>query len=117
LAWCNNPPKTSFAVLQQLKLEDKSEATLKTAQLKELVALLKGLKLPIQKTRAQQYAEVTIGGVNSNEVAPKTLQSKKQKGLYFCGEVLDVVGDRGGYNFFFAWCSAFCVADAIAATP
>ncbi|MBO1928078.1 NAD(P)/FAD-dependent oxidoreductase [Thiomicrorhabdus sp. 6S2-11] len=51
-------------------------------------------------------AEVTLGGVDTDEVSSKTFEAKKQPGLYFIGEVLDVTGWLGGYNFQFAWASA-----------
>jgi len=52
-------------------------------------------------------AEVTLGGVYTNELSSKTLESKKVKGLYFIGEVVDVTGWLGGYNFQWAWASGF----------
>jgi predicted Rossmann fold flavoprotein len=106
-------PKLAQQLLAETSLQTHSEVTLKSTQLKALVEQLKSFIIPIESYRPMQYAEVAIGGVNSNEVDAKTLQSKRKEGLYFCGEVLDVVGDRGGYNFYFAWCSAFAVADAI----
>jgi predicted Rossmann fold flavoprotein len=59
-------------------------------------------------------AEVTRGGVNTNEVSSKTLESKKVKGLYFIGEVVDVTGWLGGYNFHWAWASGFCAGESVA---
>jgi predicted flavoprotein YhiN len=53
------------------------------------------------------------GGINTQEVDPKTMQSLKRKNLYFTGEVLDVVGQRGGYNFAFAWASGYLAAQNI----
>jgi len=52
-----------------------------------------------------RVAEVTIGGVNTDEISSKTFESNKQKNLYFIGEVLDVTGHLGGYNFQWAWSS------------
>jgi predicted Rossmann fold flavoprotein len=52
-------------------------------------------------------AEVTIGGVNTNELSSKTMESKLQDGLYFIGEVVDVTGWLGGYNFQWAWASGY----------
>jgi len=52
-----------------------------------------------------RVAEVTIGGINTDEISSKTFESSKQKGLYFIGEVLDVTGHLGGYNFQWAWAS------------
>jgi len=56
---------------------------------------------------------VTAGGVNLDEVHPKTLESRKASGLYFTGEVLDIDGITGGFNFQSAWTTAWCAAQAI----
>lgn len=55
-------------------------------------------------------AQVTVGGVNTKEVNPETLESKLKKNIYFCGEVLDVDGDCGGFNLQWAWSSGFLAA-------
>ena len=52
-------------------------------------------------------AEVTLGGVDTNEISSKTMMSKKNPGLFFIGEVMDVTGHLGGYNFQWAWSSGF----------
>lgn len=57
-------------------------------------------------TAGYDKAEVTLGGVDTDEVSSKTFEAKKQPGLYFIGEVLDVTGHLGGYNFQWAWASA-----------
>ncbi len=57
-------------------------------------------------TEGYRTAEVTMGGVNTDELSSKTMQAKKQAGLYFIGEVLDVTGQLGGFNFQWAWASA-----------
>lgn len=58
-------------------------------------------------TEGYRVAEVTVGGVDSNELSSKTMQTKKVKGLYFIGEVVDVTGHLGGYNFQWAWSSGY----------
>lgn len=58
-----------------------------------------------EKTAGYDKAEVTLGGVDTDEVSSKTFETKKQAGLYFIGEVLDVTGQLGGYNFQWAWAS------------
>ncbi len=58
-------------------------------------------------------AEVTLGGVDTAQVSSKTMESKIQPGLYFIGEVLDVTGHLGGFNFQWAWASAVCAARAL----
>ncbi|MDZ7543400.1 aminoacetone oxidase family FAD-binding enzyme, partial [Clostridium perfringens] len=57
---------------------------------------------------------VTIGGVDTKDVNPKTLESKLVENLYFCGEILDVDGDCGGFNLQWAWSSGSSVAKTIA---
>ena len=58
-------------------------------------------------------AEATRGGVDVREIDAKTMQSKLAPGLYFIGEVMDITGWLGGYNFQWAWASAVCAAAAI----
>ena len=57
-------------------------------------------------TEGYRTAEVTVGGVNTDELSSKTMESKLCPGLYFIGEVVDVTGWLGGYNFQWAWASA-----------
>lgn len=59
-------------------------------------------------TEGYRTAEVTLGGIDTREVSSKTFESNKVQGLYFIGEVLDVTGWLGGYNFQWAWASGFC---------
>ncbi len=70
-------------------------------------------KITPSGTEGYKTAEVTSGGIDTNDVSSKTLQSKKLDGLYFIGEVLDVTGQLGGYNFQWAWSSAWCAAQSI----
>jgi predicted Rossmann fold flavoprotein len=58
-------------------------------------------------TEGYRTAEVTLGGVDTNELSSKTMEAKKQPGLYFVGEVIDVTGWLGGYNFQWAWSSGW----------
>lgn len=59
-------------------------------------------------TEGYRTAEVTLGGVDTNEIDNKTFESKKCAGLYFIGEVVDVTGHLGGHNFQWAWASGYC---------
>jgi predicted Rossmann fold flavoprotein len=63
----------------------------------------------VNPTGSEGYrtAEVTLGGVNTNEISSKTMMSLKHQGLFFIGEVVDVTGHLGGYNFQWAWSSGF----------
>jgi predicted Rossmann fold flavoprotein len=58
-------------------------------------------------TEGYRTAEVTLGGVNTNELSSKTLEANKSKGLYFIGEVVDVTGHLGGFNFQWCWSSGW----------
>lgn len=60
-----------------------------------------------RSTEGFKTAEVTLGGVDTNELSSKTMESKKVKGLFFTGEVIDVTGQLGGYNLHWAWASGF----------
>ena len=70
-------------------------------------------RFEVSDTHGFRHAEVSGGGVDTNEINPKTMESQKCHNLYFCGEVLDIVGRRGGYNFAFAWASAYIAAKNI----
>jgi predicted Rossmann fold flavoprotein len=64
-------------------------------------------------TEGYRTAEVTLGGIDTDEVSSKTLMAKKQPGLYFIGEVLDVTGHLGGFNFQWAWASGWAAAQYV----
>ncbi len=70
-------------------------------------------RFEVSETHGFRHAEVSGGGVDTIEIDPKTMESLKCHNLYFCGEVLDIVGRRGGYNFAFAWASAYMAAKNI----
>ncbi len=63
-------------------------------------------------TEGYAKAEVTAGGVDTNELSAKTMESRKVPGLYFIGEVVDVTGHLGGFNFQWAWASGFSAGQA-----
>lgn len=64
-------------------------------------------------TDGYHKAEVTVGGINTDDISSKTMEAKNQRGLYAIGEVLDVTGDLGGYNFHWAWASGFACGSAV----
>lgn len=64
-------------------------------------------------TEGYKTAEVTLGGVDTDELSSKTMEAKKQAGLYFIGEVVDVTGWLGGYNFQWAWASGYAAGDVV----
>jgi predicted Rossmann fold flavoprotein len=76
-------------------------------KLRFITEQLQCLKLKPAGTEGYRTAEVTLGGVDTHELNSKTMESKKQPGLFFIGEVVDVTGWLGGYNFQWAWSSAY----------
>jgi len=78
-----------------------------------LVASMKGVRLPVAGTLGFAKAEVTCGGVALEEVDPQTLESRIQPGLHFAGEVLDLDGLIGGYNFQAAWSTGWLAGEML----
>jgi len=64
-------------------------------------------------TEGYGKAEVTAGGVDTNELSAKTMESRKVPSLFFIGEVVDVTGHLGGFNFQWAWASGACAGRAM----
>lgn len=85
-------------------------ADIPNAVLQELGRSLNEWTLLPSGSDGHKKAEATRGGVNVKEIDPKTMQSKLCAGLYFIGEVMDITGWLGGYNFQWAWASAVCAA-------
>jgi predicted Rossmann fold flavoprotein len=76
-------------------------------ELEAIARLLKDWRLRPDDTEGYQKAEVTIGGVDTGELSSKTMAARAVEGLYFIGEVVDVTGQLGGFNFQWAWASGF----------
>ncbi|BBM36694.1 NAD(P)/FAD-dependent oxidoreductase [Pseudoleptotrichia goodfellowii] len=79
--------------------------TLSDGEIRSLCNVLKKYRVNVLETTGFKNAQVTAGGVPLDEINTETLESKKVKGLYFAGEVLDVYGECGGYNLQWAWAS------------
>ena len=108
--------KSIVLELQQLIWAEQSETAIgniSDLQLEQIAAQLHAFTVKPSGTEGYRTAEVTLGGVDTSEVSSKTMESKKQKGLYFIGEVLDVTGHLGGYNFQWAWSSAQAAAQFV----
>ncbi|WAF86694.1 NAD(P)/FAD-dependent oxidoreductase [Metapseudomonas otitidis] len=82
-------------------------------ELKAIAERLGNWQLVPAGTEGYRTAEVTLGGVDTREVSSKTLESLKSPGLYFVGEVLDVSGHLGGFNFQWAWASGYAAAQYV----
>lgn len=85
------------------------------SRIDEIETALKNWSLKPSGTEGYRTAEVTSGGIDTNELSSKTMETKSTKGLYFIGEAVDVTGWLGGYNFQWAWSSAYAAGTAIAA--
>jgi hypothetical protein len=88
-------------------------SSLTAARLDALFDRLTAWRLTFDRTDGYDRAEVTGGGVSTAELSSQTLEAKKVAGLYFIGEVVDVTGWLGGYNFQWAWSSGFACGNAI----
>ena len=82
-------------------------------ELKAIADKLADWQLVPAGTEGYRTAEVTLGGVDTREVSSKTMESLKSPGLYFIGEVLDVTGHLGGFNFQWAWASGYAAAQYV----
>ena len=107
-------PKRLVECLQQLEqIPDVTLKQLNVRQQSELVETLQRWRVQPNGTEGYRTAEVTLGGVDTNELSSRTMEAKKAPGLYFIGEVMDVSGWLGGYNFQWAWSSAWACAQAL----
>jgi predicted Rossmann fold flavoprotein len=107
LRWLQQP---AFAALAGRKL-----AEVGNRDLAALAASLRDWRIVPSGTEGFRKAEVTAGGVASEGLDPRTMQARAVPGLYFVGEVIDVTGWLGGYNFQWAWSSAFVAGQAVGA--
>ena len=82
------------------------------AALKKAAALVNGWRVKPVGSEGYRTAEVTLGGVSTEELDQRTLEAKRVPGLYFIGEVVDVTGWLGGYNFQWAWSSGWCAGQS-----
>lgn len=90
------------------RLAEMSDTDIATAAVR-----LNHWQLRFKDTEGYDKAEVTLGGVSTDELSSKTFESKKVPGLHFIGEVMDVTGWLGGYNFQWAWSSGYAAAQEI----
>ncbi|MEG9530025.1 NAD(P)/FAD-dependent oxidoreductase [Mannheimia indoligenes] len=107
------PKKLVDIWLEQKLLADKIIADLSKKDLAFLNEFIHRWQFLPNGTEGYRTAEVTKGGIDTHYISSKTMEAKNVEGLYFIGEVLDVTGWLGGYNFQWAWSSAFACAEAI----
>ncbi len=109
-------PKNLVLELEALwwpNLKDKPIAELSNGQLARISANLSAWEVIPAGTEGYKTAEVTLGGVDTDYLSSKTMEAKTQPGLYFVGEVVDVTGHLGGFNFQWAWSSGFACGNSL----
>jgi predicted Rossmann fold flavoprotein len=109
-------PKALLAELQLLIWPESAEspiADFSDAKLRNVAAKLTAWEVKPAATEGYRTAEVTLGGIDTNELSSKTLESKRHPGLYFIGEVVDVTGHLGGHNFQWAWSSGHAAGQIV----
>jgi predicted Rossmann fold flavoprotein len=107
--------KLSRYIILTLGLQEKAPLVnnLNFKQLQSIAFTIKNLPFSIIDSNGFENCEVCAGGVDISDINSKTMESNKQKNLFFTGEVLDVDGDCGGYNLHFAWASGYSAAKTI----
>lgn len=109
-------PKALIKQLETMwwpKEGDTAIAEINNQRLREIANSLNNWALKPAGTEGYRTAEVTLGGVNCDQISSKTMEAKEQEGLFFIGEVLDVTGHLGGFNFQWAWSSGYACAQAL----
>lgn len=106
-------PKRLVEVLISHKLLAISIQDLSNKQIKDISRTIKHWEIKPNGTEGYRTAEVTLGGVDCSVISSKTMESNTVKGLYFVGEVLDITGWLGGYNFQWAWSSGWCAGQYV----
>jgi predicted Rossmann fold flavoprotein len=106
-------PKRVVTTLLEQELLDKPLQELSGKRIDEIAQRLQHWQIKPNATEGYRTAEVTLGGVDCDELSSKTMESCKVAELYFIGEVIDVTGWLGGYNFQWAWSSGWCAGQVV----
>ncbi|MGR6840908.1 NAD(P)/FAD-dependent oxidoreductase [Aliivibrio wodanis] len=101
------PKRVVETLLNNTVFQERSLKQVNHKEKEQLCALIHQWSILPNGTEGYRTAEVTLGGVDTDELSSKTMESKKISGLYFIGEVIDVSGWLGGYNFQWAWSSGY----------
>jgi predicted Rossmann fold flavoprotein len=110
------PASVATTLLGRLAIDDRTSlAHFRRDDRRRLVHALVRWPLAVTGSRGYNYAEVTAGGVSLDEIDPSTMASRVRSGLFLVGEILDVDGRIGGFNFQWAWSSARVCAQALGA--
>ncbi|WP_440683432.1 NAD(P)/FAD-dependent oxidoreductase [Cysteiniphilum halobium] len=109
----NYLPKRLLAIFIDNLLLHKKLADLSNNEIEHIMQCLQSWQIKPCSTEGYRTAEVTKGGVSCDEISSKTMESHKVKGLYFIGEVVDIAGWLGGYNFQWAWASGWAAGQFV----
>lgn len=96
-----------------VKYLNKNAEDLKDGDYRKIANVLKNWKMRVIADNGFKFAQVTAGGIKTDEINPKTMESKKVNGLYFAGEIMDVDGMCGGYNLHWAWTSGYIAGNSV----
>lgn len=107
-------PERLATALATLSGHDGQMANLNDKKLGDVAGFLNNWTLTPAGTEGYRTAEVTLGGVDTSDISSKNFESKLVPNLYFIGEVLDVTGHLGGFNFQWAWASGWCCGESLA---
>ena len=108
------PKKLGAYLLSEISINPMKETgRLHDAVIDRIVSVVKNKKYKISSVKGFNDAQVTAGGIKAAEINPDTMELKKVKGLYVCGEIVDVDGECGGYNLQWAWSSAFAAGTSV----
>ena len=110
------PKRFIEIIIENKQLPDISLTQLSNERITQIATLLQEWQVQPNGTEGYRTAEVTLGGVDTRTLSSKTMEATKVKGLYFIGEVVDVTGWLGGYNFQWAWSSAYACAQSLIST-
>ena len=106
-------PNRFAEIFTALNFPKKPLNALSRKEIESLARSLNDWQVTFDETEGYHKAEVTLGGVDTNELSSQTMESKKVKGLYFIGEVVDVTGWLGGYNFQWGWSSGYAAGNSL----
>ena len=125
--YIQNNPKKSISNVLKIKFPDRlidysmkvldinpsyKANQLKARQRKKIVTFLKSMKLEIMGFESYEKAMITRGGISLKDIDPRAMSSKKIKGLFFAGEMIDINGDSGGYNLQAAFSTGFLAGNS-----
>ena len=106
-------PNRFAEIFTEQKFSNKPLNQLSKKEVEEIAENINNWQVKFDETEGYHKAEVTLGGVDTNELSSQTMEAKRVKNLYFIGEIVDVTGWLGGYNFQWAWSSGFAAGQFV----